>query len=49
MGCNGQPEQISPGVQDQQSIQQPKRDRRHYEQVYRGNAVGMIVKEGPAL
>jgi hypothetical protein len=37
-------------LQDQQSIQQPKRDRRHHEQVYRGNTVGMIVKEGlPAL
>ena len=33
MGGNRQPEQLPTGVlQDQQSIQQPKRDRRHQEQ-----------------
>jgi hypothetical protein len=51
MGGNCQPEQLPRGVlQDQQSMQQPKRHCRHYEQVDRGNAVGTIVKEGlPAL
>jgi hypothetical protein len=51
MGGNCQAEQLPTGVlQDQQSMQQPKRHCRHYEQVDRGNAVGTIVKEGlPAL
>jgi hypothetical protein len=35
--------------QDQKSIQ-PKRDRRHHEQVHRCDAVGMVAQEGfPAL
>jgi hypothetical protein len=32
--------------QDQKSIQQPKRDRRDYEQIHRRNAVGMIAQKG---
>src|SRR5229473_2477008 len=37
-------------LQDQKSIQQPKRDRRDYEQIHRRNAVGMIAQKGlPAL
>src|SRR6266478_4427019 len=37
-------------LHDQKSIQQPKRDRRHYEQIHRRNAVGMIAQKGlPAL
>src|SRR5438874_8385366 len=37
-------------LQDQKSIQQPKRDRRHYEQIHRRNTVGMIAQKGlPAL
>lgn len=37
-------------VQDQQAVQQPKRDRRHHEQIHGGNAVSMIVKKSlPAL
>jgi hypothetical protein len=36
--------------QDQEAVQQPKRDRRHQEQIHRSDAVGMIAKEGlPAL
>jgi hypothetical protein len=32
------------------SIQQPKRDRRDYEQIHRRNAVGVIAQKGlPAL
>jgi hypothetical protein len=33
-------------LQDQKSIQQPKRDRRDYEQIHRRNAVGMIAEKG---
>jgi hypothetical protein len=37
-------------LQDQQSVQQPKRNRRDQEQIHRCDAVGMIAKEGlPAL
>jgi hypothetical protein len=37
-------------LQDQQSIQQLRRDRRHHEKVDRSHAVGMIVKKClPAL
>src|SRR5712692_10034608 len=39
-------------LQDQKSIQQPKRDRRHYEQIHRRNAVGVgvVAQKGlPAL
>src|SRR5215831_15092751 len=36
--------------QDQKSIQQPKRDRRDYEQIHRRNAVSVIAQKGlPAL
>jgi hypothetical protein len=41
-----QPEQLPMGMlKNQQSIQQPKRDRRHHEKVHRGDAVGMILKK----
>ena len=46
-----QPQKLATGVlQDQESIQQPKRDRRDQEQIHRCDAVGMIAKERlPAL
>jgi len=46
-----QPQKLTTTVpQDQESVQQPKRDRGDHEQIHRGNAVGMIAKEGlPAL
>ena len=46
-----QPQKLATTVlQDQQSVQQPKRDRRDQEQIHRCDAVGMIAKEGlPAL
>jgi hypothetical protein len=46
-----QPQKLAAGMlQDQKSIQQPKRDRRDYEQIHRRNAVGMIAQKGlPAL
>ena len=51
MGGHPQPEELPARMlQDQKSIQQPKRDRRHHKQIHRRDAVGMIVKEGlPAL
>jgi hypothetical protein len=37
-------------LQDQKSIQQPKRDRWDYKQIHRRDAVGMIAEKGlPAL
>jgi hypothetical protein len=46
-----QPQKLATGVlQDQEPVQQPKRDRRNQEQVHRCDAVGMISKERlPAL
>src|ERR1700751_3493301 len=46
-----QPHKLAAGMlQDQNSIQQPKRDRRDYEQIHRRNAVGMVAQKGlPAL
>src|SRR6478672_7766185 len=46
-----QPHKLAAGMlQNQKSIQQPKRDRRDYEQIHRRNAVGMIAQKGlPAL
>jgi hypothetical protein len=46
-----QPQKLAAGMlQDQKSIQQPKRDRRDDEQIHRRNAVGMIAQKGlPAL
>src|SRR6266851_6121301 len=46
-----QPHKLAAGMsQDQKSIQQPKRDCRHYEQIHRCNAVGMVAQKGlPAL
>jgi hypothetical protein len=40
-----QPQKLAAGMlQDQKSIQQPKRDRRDDEQIHRRNAVGMRTK-----
>src|ERR1700674_2767414 len=48
MRCDAKPQNMSPAVpHDQQSIEQPKRDCRHDEQIHRGDAVGMIAKERP--
>jgi len=46
-----QPQKLAPGMlQDQKSIQQPKRDRRDYEQIHRRNAISVITQKGlPAL
>ena len=46
-----QPQKLASTVlQDQESVQQPKRNRRDQEQIHRCDAVGMIAKEGlPAL
>jgi hypothetical protein len=46
-----QPQKLAAGMlQDQKRIQQPKRDRRDYEQIHRRNTVGMIAQKGlPAL
>ena len=46
-----QPQKLTTTVpQDQDSVQQPKRDRRDYEQIHRRYAVGMIAQKGlPAL
>ena len=51
MSSYTQPQQLATGVlQDQEAVQQPKRDRRDQEQIHRRDAVGMIAKEGlPAL
>src|SRR5262252_626044 len=41
-----QPQKLAAGMlQDQISIQQPKRDRRDYEQIHRRNAVRVIAKK----
>jgi hypothetical protein len=32
---------------NQQSIEQPERDRGHHEQVHRGNPIGMVTEERP--
>jgi len=46
MRCDAEPYDLSSAVpHDQQSIEQTKRDCRHDEQIHRGDAVGMIVKE----
>src|SRR5260221_11387652 len=42
-----QPQKLTAGMlQDQKSVQQPKRDRRDYEKIHRRNAVGMIGQKG---
>src|SRR6516164_136763 len=48
---HAQPQKLAPGMpQDQKSIQQPKRDRRDYEQIHRRNAIGVVAQKGlPAL
>src|SRR5260221_3225648 len=46
MSCDAKPQNLSSAVpHDQQAIEQAKRDRRHDEQIHRGDAVGMIMKE----
>jgi len=49
--AHAQPQKLAPGMlQDQKPIQQPKRDRRDYEQIHRRNAVSVIAQKGlPAL
>src|SRR5262249_7663240 len=53
VGCgrDAHPQKLTTTVlQDQQSVQQPKRNCWHQEQIHRSNAVGMIAQEGlPAL
>src|SRR5437868_1325324 len=47
MFSDTQPQKLSAGMmQDQKSVQQPRRDRRDNEQVHRSDAVGMIAKKG---
>ncbi len=50
MRCDAEPYDLSSAVpHDQQSIEQTKRDCRHDEQIYRSDAVGMIVEESLPL
>src|SRR5258707_1718030 len=51
MRCDAKPQNMSPAVpNDQQSIEQAKRDCRHDKQIHRRDAVGMIADKGsPAL
>ena len=48
MRCDADP-QYAPSIvsEDQQPVQQPKRDRRNHEQVNRGDPFCMVYKEGP--
>src|SRR5262249_25166105 len=48
---NAQPQKLAAGMlQDQKSIQQPKRDRRDYKQIHRCDAFGMVAQKGlPSL
>jgi hypothetical protein len=45
------PQDLPPAMaHDKQSIEQPERDRRNHEKVYRGDAVSMVAKKGlPSL
>ena len=46
VGGNAQPEDLSPAVTyDQQSIEKPKGNGRHYEQIHRRNTIRMIAQE----
>jgi len=46
MRCDAKPYNPSSTIRhNHQAIEQTKRDRRHDEQIHRGNAVGMIMKE----
>src|SRR3984893_1182532 len=48
MCSNSEPQKLPPAMpHNQHAIEQPKRDRRHHEQVHRGNAVDMIAEERP--
>ena len=51
MSRDAKPQNLSSAVpHDQQSIEQPKRDRRHDEHIHRSDAVGMVMKKRlPAL
>src|SRR5450631_3445581 len=51
MRSDAKPQNLSSAVpHDQQSIEQAKRDRRHYEQIHRRDAVSMVMKKRlPAL
>src|SRR5665648_408421 len=46
MSCDAKPQYLSSAApHDQKSIEQAKRDRWNDEQIHRGDAVGMIMKE----
>jgi hypothetical protein len=48
MRCDAKPQNMSPAVpQDQQSIEQAKRDCRHDEHIHRSDPVGVIAQECP--
>jgi hypothetical protein len=51
VGGDAQPEDLSPAVpHDQQSIEKPEGNGRHYEQIHRRNTIRMIAQERlPAL
>src|SRR5688572_20540450 len=47
MRRHAKPQDLAPTVSyDQEPVEQPERNRRHYEQVHRSNAVRMITKKG---
>jgi hypothetical protein len=44
MRSNSEPQQLPPAMtHDQQAIEQPERDCRHHEQVYRRNPIRMVM------
>src|ERR1700747_3761175 len=46
VGGHSKPQDLPPVMaHDEQSIEQPKRDRRHDEEVHCGNALSMVAKE----
>src|SRR5260370_20086145 len=46
MRCDGKPQNLPSTVpHNQQAVEQTKRDCRHDEQIHRGDAVSMIMKE----
>jgi hypothetical protein len=50
MRCDAKPQNMSPAVHDQQSIEQAKRDCRHDEHIHRRDPISVIADKGsPAL
>src|ERR1700682_2936426 len=46
---NSEPQKLPPAMpHNQQAIEQPERDCRHYEQVHRGNPISMVRRNVPA-